>query len=127
MYPELVTGVFLSRLLVYENKRLRPARDKDLEEAVYIIVSSIPLGRVSTYNCIGRILGIHPRKVASILRKNQYPIIIPCHRVVYSDLRLGGYSRGGSRVKETLLRLEGVEVRNGRVLPDYLVDECKPV
>ena len=115
----------MSPLLVYEKGVVKKASLRDLREAVYILVSSIPPGRVATYKCISEIIGVSPRLVAWFLKTNDKPVVIPCHRVVYSDLRVGGYSRGGWRVKERLLRLEGVEVRGGRVLEEYLVDECR--
>jgi O-6-methylguanine DNA methyltransferase len=40
------------------------------------------------------------------LAANPWPIIVPCHRVISSDGRLGGYG-GGLDMKERLLRLEG--------------------
>lgn len=46
------------------------------------------------------------RAVGQALGRNPLPIIIPCHRVVASDGRLGGFS-GGLEMKRHLLRLEG--------------------
>jgi hypothetical protein len=49
------------------------------------------------------------RAVGTALGKNPVPLLIPCHRVVRADGTLGQYSMGGSRVKRTLLEVEGVE------------------
>lgn len=47
------------------------------------------------------------RAVGNIMAKNQFPLIVPCHRVVTADERLGGYSAtGGVRTKQRLLDLE---------------------
>ena len=47
------------------------------------------------------------RAVANAIGKNPYPIKIPCHRVIRSDGRLGGYSGpGGVKTKKKLLALE---------------------
>ena len=47
------------------------------------------------------------RAVGAALAKNPLPLIIPCHRVIYSDGRTGGFSAaGGKRMKEKLLRHE---------------------
>ncbi|MEK6972110.1 MAG: MGMT family protein, partial [Thermoproteota archaeon] len=46
---------------------------------------------------------------------NQYPVIIPCHRVVKSDGNIGGYSYGQD-VKTSLLSKEGIKIKNGKVL-----------
>jgi methylated-DNA-[protein]-cysteine S-methyltransferase len=50
---------------------------------------------------------------------NPLPIVVPCHRVVETGLRLGGYSGGLDR-KRHLLALEGVKVHANRVLPGQL-------
>ena len=49
-----------------------------------------------------------PRAVGGACGRNPIPIIIPCHRVVGADGRMGGYSGGiGIETKIQLLRLEG--------------------
>ena len=87
---------------------VRPARFDDICEAVLILVSLIPIGKVSSYSDIGRLLGAHPRLVAQCLMRNKNPIVIPCHRVVHKNGRLGGYSFGGAKIKAKILRIEGV-------------------
>ncbi len=78
----------------------------------------MPAGKVTTYGAIAKKLGKPwaSRAVGASLRANPHPIVVPCHRVVMSDGRLGGY--GGARgtpQKAKLLRGEGVRVRKGRV------------
>ena len=72
-------------------------------------LKKIPIGKTKTYKEIAIILG-NPkaaRAVANACKKNPYPIIIPCHRVIRSDGSLGGYSgNGGKKRKEKLLELE---------------------
>lgn len=61
------------------------------------------------------------RLVGSVLRKNPTPIIIPCHRVVMSSLRVGGYlGHKKSNVKLSLLKKEGIFILKGKVLQKYL-------
>ena len=75
---------------------------------------AVPRGQVSTYGQIARRIG-RPRAARAVgqaLGSNPVPIVIPCHRVLASDGRLGGYSgRGGLRTKAKLLRLEGAMAR----------------
>jgi O-6-methylguanine DNA methyltransferase len=74
---------------------------------VYQVVSKIPLGEVRSYKWVAKKAG-RPgacRAVGQILKNNSYPIFIPCHRVVRSDLNLGGYAFGTKR-KKMLLDLE---------------------
>lgn len=48
------------------------------------------------------------RAVGSTMKKNRYPLVVPCHRVVSSN-GIGGYSAAsGISVKQRLLQREGV-------------------
>ena len=88
----------------------------DLRSRVLELVSLIPRGRVTTYAELAKAAG-RPRAwraVGNLLSRNPRPVEVPCHRVVRSDGRVGGYSLGRRR-KVALLREEGVEVRGERV------------
>lgn len=78
--------------------------------AVWEELARIPYGSVVSYRELGRRLGCPgaARAVGQACGANPLPILIPCHRVVGSGGRLGGYS-GGERMKRYLLRIEGVE------------------
>ncbi|HEV3433439.1 MAG TPA: MGMT family protein [Nitrososphaera sp.] len=83
--------------------RLLKARD------VYDMVAQIPEGKVTTYGDIARALG-HPgasRAIGRILNRNPNPVTTPCHRVIKSDGKLGGYAFGKIKKKE-LLKKEGL-------------------
>ncbi len=105
------------------NGEYRNDNDNDnalsIEEQVYMLVSSIPKGMVSTYKDVAVALGRPDisRLIGRILSRNPDPIIVPCHRVVMSDGSIGGYIYG-TDVKEELLRREGVIVKDG-VIKDF--------
>jgi methylated-DNA-[protein]-cysteine S-methyltransferase len=83
---------------------------------VYEILLRIPAGKVSTYGDIAKALG-HPRAariIGKILNKNPNPIIVPCHRIIQSNAKLGGYAYG-SGVKRELLKKEGIKFQNGNI------------
>jgi O-6-methylguanine DNA methyltransferase len=65
----------------------------------------IPLGYVASYGGIAKAVGGGARAVGNVMASNSFVPLIPCHRVVKSDLSLGGYG-GGLKVKVELLRLE---------------------
>ncbi|MDP2940655.1 MAG: MGMT family protein [Candidatus Omnitrophota bacterium] len=74
---------------------------------VYKVVLTIPLGEVRSYKWVAKKAG-RPgacRAVGTILKHNPLPLIIPCHRVVRSNQKLGGYAFGAGR-KRRLLSLE---------------------
>ncbi len=74
---------------------------------VYKVVSKIPLGEVRTYKWVAQKVGRPKavRAVGQILKNNPYPLIVPCHRVIGSGGRLGGYI-WGKKTKKRLLNLE---------------------
>ena len=79
-------------------------------------VKWIPKGRVSSYAEVARALG-RPgaaRAVGQALRRNPSPIKVPCHRIVMSDGRLGGYALGTARKKKLLIK-EGVKIKNNKI------------
>ncbi len=83
----------------------------DFEQAVLKKALEIPRGQVRPYGWIAREIG-HPeavRAAGSALAKNPVPLLIPCHRVVRSDGRIGNYSMGGTRAKKRILSAEGAE------------------
>ena len=56
------------------------------------------------------------RAVGSAFAGNPFPLVIPCHRALRSDGRLGGF-QAGLAMKRRLLEMEGVRFReDGRVL-----------
>ena len=86
--------------------------DLDLPPFYYkalMAVKSIPYGEFRTYKEIAMIAGSSKaiRAAGSANAKNPIPIVIPCHRVLGSGGRLGGYG-GGLNRKNFLLNLEGV-------------------
>jgi len=90
----------------------KPIRNND----VYDLLLKIPAGKVSTYGDLARALG-NPsasRAVGRILGENPNPIKVPCHRVVMSNGRVGGYAYGTAK-KRQLLENEGVSFTNGIV------------
>lgn len=76
------------------------------QEKVFKVVKKIPEGEIMTYKEVALLAGFPRayRAVGNILKKNWDPKI-PCHRVIRSDGKPGGYNRGGSK-KIQLLKQE---------------------
>ncbi len=77
-------------------------------QKIYKIVKNIAIGQIMTYKEVAQLAG-RPRAyraVGNILNKNYNPAI-PCHRVIRSDGKIGGYNRGTNSKKLKLLK-EGV-------------------
>ena len=87
----------------------------DFEKKVWTIIDSIPKGKVLTYKKIAQMIGKpnSARAVANACGKNPNPIKTPCHRVIRSDGKPGGYSApGGIKKKLELLNKEGINLLN---------------
>ena len=84
----------------------------NFQRTVWKEISKIPFGETRTYKDLAVAIGKpnSSRAVANACGKNPYPVIIPCHRVIRSDGKLGGYSGvGGVKKKKELLKLENVK------------------
>jgi len=82
----------------------------DFHRRVYEVARTIPPGRTMTYGEIARRLGVphEAREVGQALGKNPVAIIVPCHRVLGADGRMGGFSaNGGVSTKRRMLEIEG--------------------
>ncbi|TMI82365.1 MAG: methylated-DNA--[protein]-cysteine S-methyltransferase [Bacillati bacterium ANGP1] len=83
----------------------------EFERAVLRKALSIPRGEVRPYGWIAREIGrpAAARAVGTALARNPIPLLIPCHRVVRNDGRVGGYLFG-PEFKRRVLADEGVDV-----------------
>jgi len=80
------------------------------------VVKKIPQGKVLTYRKVAEKAGFPRawRAVGNVLNKNRDPKI-PCHRVIKSNGKVGGYNLG-IKNKITLLKKEGLKVKKGKVI-----------
>ena len=89
--------------------------------SVYGAVARVPRGCVTTYGLLAKHIGCRSAQaVGQALRNNPFAPRVPCHRVIASDLTLGGFAgqRTGLAIrrKQALLADEGVLFKNGRLL-----------
>jgi methylated-DNA-[protein]-cysteine S-methyltransferase len=85
------------------------ARGTPFQHSVWKMMSAIPFGETATYGGMAAALGSGPRAVGMACGRNPLPIVVPCHRVLASGGREGGFSGGqGLPTKRKLLALEGV-------------------
>lgn len=84
----------------------------EFQAAVLRKTAEIPGGEVRPYGWVAREIG-RPRAVRAVgsaLARNPVPVVVPCHRVVRSDGRLGNYSLGDHANKRVLLESEGLDL-----------------
>lgn len=73
---------------------------------VWRALMDVPFGKVTTYGELAKRVGCgSARAVGQAMASNPLPVVVPCHRVISGDGRLGGFS-GGLGIKRALLAHE---------------------
>jgi methylated-DNA-[protein]-cysteine S-methyltransferase len=73
----------------------------------------IPWGQTRSYGELAAECGAPgaARAVGTVMAKNRYPLVVPCHRVLAAGGALGGYSApDGLRMKRRLLKMESSDI-----------------
>ena len=91
-------------------------------EQVYSACKKIPVGRVTTYKLLADAIGTKSyRAVGTALKNNPFAPFVPCHRVIKSDMTIGGFKGKMCGIeieeKKRLLEEEGV------VIEKYCIDK----
>ena len=82
----------------------------EFHQRAYAVARTIPPGQTMTYGEIAKRLGVpqESREVGQAMGKNPIAIIMPCHRVLGADGKMGGFSaNGGVATKRRILEIEG--------------------
>lgn len=98
-----------------ENIALATEQLSSFTRRVLEVTRLIPVGYVTSYGALSDAAGGSPRAVGGVMAANPFAPIVPCHRVVRSDLTLGGYG-GGLDVKTEMLTRE----KRGNNLPQEI-------
>ena len=88
-----------------------------LSTRVYKKLLLVPKGKITTYGELSKAVGLKngQRAIGMIMKKNLFPVIVPCHRVVKSNGKVGGYVYG-ERVKSRMLVNEGIKIKDGKII-----------
>jgi methylated-DNA-[protein]-cysteine S-methyltransferase len=110
------TAAALNAILAGRAPRAYPPFDLSggtpFQQTVWRALEEIPRGQTRSYGEIARAIGKPKgvRAVGGACGANPIPVLIPCHRVLAANGRLGGFS-GGLPWKRRLLEREGVRVQ----------------
>ena len=87
-----------------------------IDKKIYKKLLQVPPGKITTYAELSRSIGLQhgQRLIGQIMKKNPFPVIIPCHRVVKSNREVGGYAFGVN-IKRNMLTKEGICIKNNRI------------
>ena len=89
-------------------KKLKNTQLTNFQWKVLKATLEIPLGETRSYQWVANRIG-NPKAVRAVgqaLRRNPYPLIIPCHRVIQNDGGLGAYARKYTNKKKILIDKE---------------------
>lgn len=81
-------------------------------QRVYALARTIPPGTTLSYGEVASRIGAPgaARAVGQALRRNPFPIVVPCHRVVAANGKMGGFTaEGGIATKRRMLAIEGAD------------------
>ena len=101
------------------------------QQSVYDALMLIPKGKISTYKLLAEHLQCKScQAIGQALRRNPYAPQVPCHRIIKSDLTIGGYSGAtdGELLAKKLkyLEEEGIHFdREGKLLNSDIVFDFK--
>ena len=80
------------------------------------MLKKVPKGKITTCKALAHALKSQAyRAVGTAMNKNPYAPQVPCHRVVNSDGKIGGFASGTNN-KIKLLKKEGIPIKEGKVV-----------
>ncbi len=111
---ESVCNAYHGEKISFKNKFFNEFNGS-FQKDVLLKVAEFPYGEVRPYKQIAEAINSKAyRAVGTAIGRNPLPIIIPCHRVVKSDLSVGGFF-GGTEMKKEILENEGICIENGKI------------
>ncbi len=95
---------------------MKKNKQKKFSDKVLDEVAKIKKGEVQSYKQIAKKSGNSSaqRAVGNILNKNRNPKV-PCHRVIRSDGKVGGFNAGKNK-KIEILKKEGIKIKDGKIV-----------
>ncbi len=87
------------------------------EKDILLTLKKIPFGEIISYKKLGEIAGYpnSARAVGNVMKKNPFPLLIPCHRVIKSNGNIGNFS-AGKYYKQLLLKIEGIKIKKAVIV-----------
>lgn len=109
--PELLRLYFEGKPVDFSQIPIRFPEVGEFEQCALREAMKTPYGSLTSYGDIAAAIGSPraARAVGNAMRKNPTLLVVPCHRVVHSNGKIGGFACG-SDLKHKLLALEGVNI-----------------
>ena len=98
-------------------------QNNNFDEKIYSLLKKVPKGKITTYKILAEALETKAyRAVGQAMRHNPFAPEVPCHRVVSSDGKIGGFSGTMDtesreiKKKIKMLKSEGINIKNNRIV-----------
>jgi methylated-DNA-[protein]-cysteine S-methyltransferase len=81
----------------------------------YLKLKEVPPGKVTTYKDLAHSINSKAyRAIGTAMNKNPFAPKVPCHRVVNSNGKVGGFA-SGTKNKIKILEKEGIKIKDGKI------------
>ncbi len=88
---------------------------QNFSEKCYALLRKVPAGKVTTYRDLAHALKTKAyRAVGNAMNKNPHAPEVPCHRVINTNGKLGGYAHGIKK-KIQILKAEGIKIEGNKI------------
>jgi len=88
----------------------------NFSEHCYKKLRKVPKGKITTYKELAKAINSKAyRAVGTAMNKNPYAPNVPCHRVINSNGKIGGFASGTNN-KIKMLKKEGIPIKNGKII-----------
>ena len=120
LYPELqkyITDYYKGTYTNHNRLNFAVSRSQfsDFACKVLKVCKEVPIGKTLTYWQLAKKAGFPKaaRAVGNVLAKNPLPLVVPCHRVIRADGKIGNFSApGGAKTKKKMLEHEKQMLKN---------------
>lgn len=110
-----VSDIYYGKKSIFKKEMLH-LNLSEFQKRVLLEVMKIPYGKIKTYKQVSEAIDSKAyRAVGTAIAKNPFPLIIPCHRVVRTDLDIGGFYEGPFMKKE-ILQNEGIKIKGFKII-----------
>lgn len=104
-----ICNYFDGKQTIFDFEISNVIRYTDFQRSIINACNKIPYGKTVSYKRLGQMVKYNgsSRAVGNVMAANKLPILIPCHRVISADGKIGGYSAdAGPEFKKRLIDLE---------------------
>lgn len=109
-------------LLVEKITKKKSLKNKEWDKKILDSLCDLPKWKITSYKNLGIKFGVHPRKIASVMRYNKDPIKYPCYKVLADSGKISWYNTDrGVEEKIEKLEADGIKVINWKVDKKYFI------